>query len=567
VDGLPLADAQRGAIDISLLPLERFARAEIHRGLVPVGLGGVGGAGAVNLVTREDQEGSACRLFAGSFGDVGGRLSHEAASSDGSRRGMLLAHGRRIDNRFQYTPWIPDWVGPEPTLEPRQRINADFAEWGLFGLGELSGMPGLARVSGGYFRRDGGRPGPQNVAETPVARVRHERLDGRLALGNRARTLTAEVALARQEDRLYDPAGEVGFDPYERTCATGGDALGRLVWSPRRDWSAVGLGLTLGGDWRYQWYREANDGVEDPRRNRHTTAAFASLALELSGPRLVVTPAWRWQRSRDDFPPVPALPWLPEEAGVRHEQDSVSPSLGTQWQVLGEAVILEAHWHESVREPSWIELFGQPGGLLGNRELVPEEITGRDLGLRLAAADLGGAVRLTAFEQVTEKTIVYSYAGPGLARPENIGRSRTRGLELEGVLERGAVDLSANVTWQQARDRGGADPTYEGKALPYLSDWETYTELGWRLGVWRPSASLVHRSASYRTRYNRDIDRTPERTILNLALARRFRDGPWGEGREATLTAEILNVTDNDVYDVENYPLPGRSVRVSLHWR
>ena len=46
IDGLPLSDAQSGAVDISLLPLERYDRAEVHRGLVPAGFGGIGAAGA-----------------------------------------------------------------------------------------------------------------------------------------------------------------------------------------------------------------------------------------------------------------------------------------------------------------------------------------------------------------------------------------------------------------------------------------------------------------------------------------------------------------------------------------
>ena len=168
------------------------------------------------------------------------------------------------------------------------------------------------------------------------------------------------------------------------------------------------------------------------------------------------------------------------------------------------------------------------------------------------------ALRLTAFRHDTDRTIVYYWAGLGVSRPANIGRSRNHGVELEGSLRRGPLDLAANVTWQEPRDAGGLDPTYEGKALPYLSDWDAFADLRWRLGAWRPGVTVFYQSENYRTRYNREVDRAPARTLVNLALA-------WTRGR-ATVTGEVLNLTDNDVYDVEGYPLPGRSVRMAVRW-
>ena len=73
---------------------------------------------------------------------------------------------------------------------------------------------------------------------------------------------------------------------------------------------------------------------------------------------------------------------------------------------------------------------------------------------------------------------------------------------------------------------------------------------------------MFYRSENYRTRYNRDIDRAPARTLLGVALARTWT---WDRDHGATVTGEILNLTDNSVYDVEGYPLPGRSWRLAVH--
>ncbi len=556
VDGLPLADAQRGVVDLSLLPYERYDSAEVHRGVVPAGFGGIGAAGAINLRTREQSAGSEARLFAGSFGDVGGRLSHGFSGGEGARRGLVLVHGRRIDNQYEYLDHNQTLHDPSDDTV-RTRENADFAQWGALGQGELRGRAGLARATAGYVRRDGGRPGPISFP-SPNARVRQERADGRFGLSTLDDAVTVDVVAARNENWLFDPEREVGLDPYDQTRAVSDDLLGRLVWTPAWDLGgAMALGATAGADARRQWYRETNDEVDDPLRNRQTLSAFLGASLDWFGPRISLRPAWRWQRIRDDFPPVPDLPSLPEEENVVHEQDAVSPSLGMGWQVIPDRLMIQAHWFESVRQPTWIELFGQPGGLAGNRELIPEEIRGRDLGVHWTPAP-GTALRVTAFRHDTEKTIIYTWAGFGISRPANIGRSRNHGVEVEGYLQRGAVDLAANVTWQEPRDAGGLDPTYEGKALPYLSDWDAFVDLRWRLGAWRPGATLFYQSENYRTRYNRDVDRAPARTLLNLSLA-----FAW---RRSTITGEVLNVTDNNVYDVEGYPLPGRSVRVALHW-
>jgi len=237
------------------------------------------------------------------------------------------------------------------------------------------------------------------------------------------------------------------------------------------------------------------------------------------------------------------------------------------WQGVADRLIAEYHWHETVRQPTWVELFGQPGGLVGNRDLVPEELAGQDVGLRLALPALGAALRRTGFDQTTEQTIIYTLAGPGLSEPLNIGRSRTRGIECEAVVERGPLALDLALTWQEARDGGGVDPTYEGKGLPFLSDRTASADLQWQLGDWRPGIGYLYESENFRDRYNQPIHRAPARHLVNVALARRWRDGPAGAGHELVVTAEVLNLTDNDVYDMEGYPLPGRSARLSLHWQ
>jgi len=566
VDGLPLADAQNGAIDISLLPLERYATAEIHRGLMPAGFGGIGGAGAVNLTTRQTADGTGARLFTGSFGDLGGRVHHGLSSANGARRMLVMVHGRRLDNRFEFEPRIPAAqidLYPDTTWT---RDNADLEEWGWLVSGELTGGAGLLRASAGRYRRDGGRPGPFNLP-SPHARVRHERLDARLGAVTADGDWSADVSFAQDDGRLIDDHREVGLDPAGTNVTRSEDLLARAIWSPLWSLGPLDLGLVAGADGRLQWYRESIAGDEQSRRNRRTVSTFASGSLDVPRWRLGVMPQWRWQRQRDDFPPVPNLPWMPEETGIEHEQDAVSPALNIIWEPWEGQLIVQLHWHETVRQPTWVELFGQPGGLVGNRELRPEEITGRDVGVRWRIPGVDGVVRATWFDQVTERSILWYVSGLGQSKPYNVGRTRSQGVELEGALDHGPLELSLAATYQDAHHGHGLDPVYHGKQLPFLSDWTVFTHLGLRLGAWRPGLALRHESQSYTDLYNDPDARVAPRTGVDLSLSHVVDGGIWGKDRRATVTAEVINVTDQQLHDVEGYPLPGRSLRLSLHWQ
>ena len=98
-----------------------------------------------------------------------------------------------------------------------------------------------------------------------------------------------------------------------------------------------------------------------------------------AGGRLRVSPAWRWQRTRDDFPPPPPpYPTAPVHPGGVLERDDVSPSLGAVWEAVPARLFVEGHLARTVRIPTWTELFGLRGGIVGNPRLVPETVESVD---------------------------------------------------------------------------------------------------------------------------------------------------------------------------------------------
>ncbi len=569
IDGIPLADARDGTVDLGNLPLDRFAFAEVYRGHVPVDFGGLGAAGAINLISHPvAAAGTDLHGYTGSFGDVGGRALYSLRSQDDSRAGMVLVHGRRIDNRYEFLDHRQTFANQADDVR-RVRWNSQFEEWGGYAGGRLDGS-WHATAACGFFRRWGGRPGPLGY-ESPSATFETDRVDGRMALGTGGQALRLDLMASRVWEWLHDDAGEVGFDPPGTTRGVSSDLTGRLTLTNARQAARVfsgGSRWLVGADWRRQWYHEAHNADADPERARTAVGLFGRLVLIAPGPRLALTPSLRWQRAEDNFPALPALPWLPEEPlPAPHRHEGIAPAVGVIWAALADRLYFEAHAARTQRLPTWVELFGHRGGIAGNRELQPEDITTYDFGCRWLTP--GGKMhhRLSLFSSRTRNAIVFLQNSQRTSQAHNFGAAEARGIEWESTLRLpSGGELAANLTWQRARDRG-PDPTYRDKELPFLPPLELAVQLDRSWGPWRVGSTVVYEAANYRDRYNVAVERAPARTILNLALGYTWRTGPRGAGWAATVTAETINLTDNVVYDVEGFPLPGRTVRLSVYLR
>jgi len=559
LDGMPLPDAWTGGAALDLVPAERLTAVEIHRGVVPAALGGAGGIGAINLLTSRVPGHPFLESAAGSFGARSLRGGFGWISADGLAGLDVVAHARRADNDFKYLDHRQTFHNTADD-SVRTRVNAWLREWGGWaGFSRLAGRLSL-RGGAGYLRRDGGRPGPLTYL-TPHATVRHERGDLRLRADLDDGLLTADLSAGRGDERLHDPEGEFqrGNPGVSRSLAH--DLGSRLAWSP---WRGRAVAPSLGLTWRRQWQQDAFEGAREPQRRRTQSGVFA--AVDLTAGRVRVTPAWRWQRTTDEFPFVPRYPWekLPP-AWVR--RDDRSPSVGAVWEVVTGRVFIESHAARARREPSWVELFGVRGGIDGNRDLKPETITSYDAAVTWKPGDGRWDLRLAAFSAASDDKIIYVQHSQNASWAVNIGAARTRGLEGEVAVRRpGRWRLAGNLTWQDARDRSGL-PATDGKPLPFLPPVEARLHATLAAAAWEPWAELTHQAGNARDQADTEIGRAPARTRLNLGLGRPLA-APW-LGRDVTLhlSAAVDNVTDSDVYDVEGFPLPGRTWRLAVAFR
>jgi vitamin B12 transporter len=560
LDGMPLPDAADGSPSLALVPAERLAAVEIHRGVVPAALGGVGGIGAVNLLTSTRPQAPFCEAGLGSFGSRSLRAGGGARTRGGTVAFDAVLHARRADNGFSYLDRNQTYHNADDDTV-RRRENAWLREWGGWLGASRLGRRVALRAGAGWLRRDGGRPGALGWL-TPHATTRFERADLRLRADLDDGRAGLDVAAGRGWQRLDDPAGEIPLGRRGVADARGDDLGARLAWSPRRGAAvAPSAGLT----WRRQWQRDAFNGVAEPQRRRTQQGAFA--ALDLAHGRWHATPAWRWQRTTDDFPPVPRYPWQATPEAVVHTRDDRSPSLGVVAEALTGRLFVEAHAARARREPTWVELFGVRGGIDGNRELRPELVTAFDLGATWRAP--GGSIdaRLAVFDARTDDKIVYVQNSQRTSKALNIGGARTCGLEAECALRGpGPCRLTANLTWQDARDRSGLSG-WDGHRLPFLPPLEARLYAAAPALAWEPWCELTSQSGHPRDRADTELIRAASRFRLSAGCGHRWPAAWLGDGATLHVTMAVDDLTDDDTSDVEGFPLPGRTWRLAVACR
>ncbi len=566
VDGLALDDAETGLFDLTRLPLERLRRADVYRGLVPARLGGGAGAGAINLVTDKGMRGLQISGQTGSFGDRGARLAWGTGQLGNGPDLMIVAHARSIDNDYTYNDHQQTFTRTDDDTVAVRR-NAQWTDRGLWATGGWSPGDWDLRAALGAYHRSGGRPGPMG-APTTEASVRLDSRDGRMSCKWREGLLAWDMSARRDEESLFDRRGEVlvGFQGTVHSVSRSLDLrlTSTSVMVERPGGRLSHVAATAGIQWRRQDFRQDYGTLVNPLRTRDTWTMFAEGNLGLAADRIQITPGWRWRRSRDDFPPLPPFYYLDTQEGAPHVERDISPSVVAVGELISGELFLSTQLSRSARQPSWVELFGHRGGLAGNRDLKSEEITSLAAGLSWQPGFWPLTLRATCFRSTGERTIVYVQNSPGTSKPLNAGASETRGLELELTGTTAGFELNGNATWQRARDTSGLKP-YDGKELPYLPPVDVWVRVARSRGSWRPYVSLAWQDGNFRDRANTPAGRALARTLVGAGLEWSLR--PGDRRRRLVCTVAAVNLTDNEVYDVEGYPLPGRSLHATVEVR
>jgi iron complex outermembrane receptor protein len=282
--------------------------------------------------------------------------------------------------------------------------------------------------------------------------------------------------------------------------------------------------------------------------------------VRLFGERLTLVPSLRYEHLLDDFSGVD-LANQPDTPPSTTDRDLFSPSFGAMLRLVPWAS-LRGNVGRFQRAPNFAELFGNSGSVLGNADLKSETGLNADLGV---VADWSAwrwldrtRLEVALFNTDYDDLIVFQAVNPEQFRPENIGSARVRGVEVSAAAAAlRHVELQLNYTHQQSEDRSG-DFT-DGNQLPLRPDDELFV---------RATAFVDWGSAYYEYTFISSDPTTvgnfltvPSRSIHTLGAALHPLD--WLE-----VTFEAANITDADIRDLGDFPLPGLtlfgSVKVTL---
>ncbi len=516
LDGFRLADPQLGQVDLSLLPTALLARADILHGAASAWHGTDALGGVLSLTSRAPGGGTraSAEAEAGAYGLLGGSLLAETGVATGS---ALVSVTHRQSSG--------DYLVESAALGRTPRRNADFTQTGLL----ATAARGRTRAGIWLTRADRGLPG---VAGTPPQGERQHDQSARLWVRTTrplsTGTLTGGIAVQAGALRYTHPL--LGIDDTGRTAVLMAEAEAR---------QAVGQHWLVGSGVSYSFSGAAHPSLADAARE-HRGSVF-SYAEGTHG-RFYTALALRFDA-------------YAQPGGMRQ---ALSPRLGFGFMLTPHlrAMLSGAR---SFRVPTFNDRFWQPGG---KPDLRPEHGIMLEGGLRWHRGAL--SAEATAYQHHVRDQIIWMPGARGVWSPANIGKVRTRGLELSAEVTASRLSLhpygGVFYTLTDARDISDpAAPAYN-QPLRYVPHESARFYAGGALGLLTLDAGLRYTGKRF---VRTDGEDALDPIIVADVQARLHHPVPGGRLHAAIV---VENVFDTRYSVLQGYPMPPRHLRLRLRY-
>ncbi|NLB95851.1 MAG: TonB-dependent receptor [Armatimonadetes bacterium] len=524
VDGRRLNSPQHGDVDLSDIAIENVERIEVVRGGASALYGSDAVGGVINIITRAPSGEPEVRLSQG-YGSFNTQLlSGLYSGSTGRLRYALTAQRTSATNDFEY---FDAQAGREQT-----RNNAGYHSWDA-SVKLVADLGASRQLTFSAERSDAEKDLPGATSyPTPAAEQRDQRtlldLHYLTPLGEGG-DITGRLYRVEQENRYLDPDSfPAPTDATHRTVMDVGEVLGHSRLSGNQV-------LTYGIEARNQRLKSSMVG----QHSRTTAAVFVQDQLELG----------RFQ----------AIPGIRADFAKGFEGE-ISPKLGLVYQA-SEQVTLRANVGRSFRAPTLNDLYWPSDSFsTGNPNLRSEHAVTADIGATWRPAP-SLELDATAFTHRVSDLISWQ---PGVVAPDkwspvNVGKARIRGIEALATWKASErLQLSANMTYLDARDRSGA-PDTDGKRLIIKPEFLANAGATYRLGKWVAGVDVRYTG-------RRPADQKNEH-YLGAALVTDLRlEAPLGGA--VTAAVHVSNLFDERYEAQPGYPLPGRAItlRLSERW-
>lgn len=546
LDGIPLNSATGDSVDLSPYLLDSLDSITIYRGSAPVQFGAAPAAGAVELnskIPKKGKEGSASVGY-GSFNTVS---SHAHYSQANERYGFLISTSYlRTDGDFSFlddngTPANPNddqrvnrQNNASQTLHPFFKIFYNFdtktkMEWLIHFIRKDAGVPGLSTNQ-------------SQTADIDTTTFLSSLKFHRDSFFNQKISFESLTSVKASKSQFSDPNGEVGLGGAQDNDDDTTLFNHQFTWNyyPDRHQNVTSFFMYQMENFRPQNFLATKSGGSSSVRQMANVGAGDE--IDLLNHRLYLNPAlWLsnvFDRINNDDPSF-LTPATFSDSSSHHV---VSEKMGVKG-IVTSWLSMPANVSHSYRFPTFSELFGDRGGVVGNPLLKEQESFNWDVGIKV---DSPFTMSIFYFERRIDNLIQFEQ-NSGFARAENVGSARIRGVEtIAGADFFKHVRVSANYTFQDPKDDGN-NP---GKFIPGQPKHEADAEVTGYNKRGKIFLAVNWMDSTFLDPLNTRV--IQNRLILNSGLS-------FSVTSKATLSFEGKNLSDNQIYDVIGFPLPGRS--------
>lgn len=538
-----LNDDVAGTADLSVFSPVLLERVDVYRGHAPLSLERQGLGGAVVLVPREPREGVGEASF--TAGTLGHTLASVTAGAAGDAGDVIaMVSHERATNRYAYRDdrgtlfdarddvWtLRENAGTARTsavLSGRTNLGPVRVRVLGFGTRGVQGVPRLAVLPSIAARLEQGRDLAAIEVEAPVG--------DRSVLGARA---TGTWARSRYED----PLAELGLGTSSLALAGARYEQRVSLETQEERWRFFGAIGALEESL-------ARRGGEELDASRLTGRLHCGVAYDLSE---------RWR-----------LEGVVTHDGVVSRADGRTVAAGDATDGVSQGRLV-ARVREGVHEALFVvaryarmatlgERYGVDGATRGNPDLLPEsgeaiEVVGR------TASGPAKLVRveLAAYARRMRDLIDYTKTSPGTVKPINVGTARLLGAEAMIEVRPGDAWSVGGVSTLLDAEDTTTNSTLVNRRLPFRAQHVESVFV-------RFSPSFGdRRSLRFEWRTNFEGERTVDPAGLARLPSQRWSDASLrGTAGALELAARFGNVFDEGRVDVVGYPLPGRTVDLSI---
>ncbi|MBL0547129.1 TonB-dependent receptor [Aeromonas jandaei] len=415
VDGVRSASLTAGMTELNNLPLNQVERIEYIRGPRATIYGSDAIGGVINIITRPDKGTNQHKFNIGAGSHQQRQAAFSSASQVGEAGQLKVAGG--FDDEEGYNvhplPGINDGdrhghQGYNAMLDYQQALGSN---WDLFGTTRW--FRNIAQYDNSYVAHQRNETWSENQSYQLGSRYHNERY-------------LSELRGAFSKQDAYDYPDSSGRDQARDRLYTRQYSLN---WVNSLKLNEL---WTLGGgaDWQ-------RDMLDD--RSRSSGSPYPAGAKERDNTGVYALAQFDNQT------------WQGELSGRSDDNEQYGRhntwQTGAGWR-FAEDYRLSARYGTGFRAPSFNDLY-YPG--LGNPDLKPEESKSSEL--MLDGQTAGVEWRMTGYRNDLEQMIQWAPNGNGGSSPQNVGKARIEGVELEGEFDTGWLSHRVSAEYKDPKDK------------------------------------------------------------------------------------------------------------------